>query len=137
MTYIPARCDTLLIPTGDAGDHLFVIATDACSAGQHLLVNFTSIKPGRKIDNTCIIKAGEHPFVTHDSYVLYRSAQLQPAQRIGRMVDGWMYKTHQPATPQLTDRILSGFETSPFTPRFIEKHLKDVGFIKASPHQAG
>lgn len=123
MPYTPARCDTLMIPSGP-GEHLFVITTDACPQQQHVLVNFTSVKPRRTIDTTCIVAAGEHPFIEQESYVLYRSAQLQAAQRLGRLVDGWVYRTGAPATVALTDRILAGFAQSPFTPRFVTAHLR-------------
>lgn len=124
MPYLPARCDTVMIPTGEVGDHLFVITTDACPADNHILVNITSIKPGRNVDATCVVQPGEHPFVVNDSYVVYRSAQLLSAQKIGRMVDGWVYRKGQPATEPLTDRILEGFGVSRFTPRFILNHLR-------------
>jgi len=128
MPYIPARCDTVMIPTGP-GEHLFVITTDACPQDKHILVNLTSVKPGRNIDSTCIVHPGEHPFVDQESYILYRSAQLLAAQKIGRMVDGWVYRTGQPATEALTDRILAGFGASRFTPRFILNHLRTNGWL--------
>jgi hypothetical protein len=127
MTYIPARCDTVMIPTGPAGDHMFVITTQACSQGQHLLVNATSIKPNRFVDPTCVLAPGEHPFIIDDSFILYRAAQLQGANRIAKMVDGWVYRTGQPASEALTDRILAGFRVSRFTPCFILKYLSGIG----------
>lgn len=129
MPYSPARCDTVMIPTGDAGDHLFVITTDACPQGKHILVNLTSIKPGRSIDTTCVVQPGEHPFVVRDSYVVYRSAQMLSAQKIGQMVDSWVYRKGQPATEPLTDKILAGFSASQFTPRFILNHLRSNGLL--------
>lgn len=125
MPYIPARCDTLLIPSGPS-EHLFVITTDACPMGSHLLVNFSSVKAGRTIDSTCIIEPGEHPFIGHRSFVLYRSAQIQTANRLSTLVDGWLYKPHERATSELTDRILSGFSVSPFTPNFIKSYLRQA-----------
>ena len=123
MTYQPARCGTLLIPTGPAGDHLFVITTDACRDGRHLLVNLSTIRPGTFHDTTCELQIGEHPFVTAPSYVVYRGAMIQPAERLSRMVDGWVYKAHQDATEQLTARMLAGVGASKFTPRHIKNYL--------------
>ena len=126
MTYLPARCDTLMIPSGAAGDHLFFITTDACAAGKHLLVNVTSIKLDRHVDDTCIIKAGEHRFVTHDSYILYRGAIIDDGVRLGRMVDGWVYRKGDAASDELTTRILAGFADSPFTPRHVTAYLRGL-----------
>ncbi|MFD1610854.1 hypothetical protein ACFSCW_03455 [Sphingomonas tabacisoli] len=123
MPYVPARRDTLLIPSGPDGDHLFVITTDACLSGRHLLVNFTKAKPGRHVDDACLLAPGDHPFVTADSYVLYRSARLEPANRLTLLVDGWVYKVGRQATEELTQRILNGFGESRFTPKFVKDYL--------------
>ncbi len=129
MAYAPARCDTLLIPTGPAGDHLFVITTDACPNGLHVLANFTKVAPDRFVDDACLLAPGEHPFIIQDSYVLYRSAIIQPALRLSNMVDGWVYKNGYPASVKLTNRILAGFGKSRFTPKFIKIHLQNLGLI--------
>ena len=126
MPYLPARCDTVMVPSGPAGDHLFVITTDSCPAAKHLLVSVTSVKPGRHADTTCVLEAGDHPFVEHQSYVLYRNADIQSANRLGNMVDSWYYRRGAPATPELTDRILAGFEVSLFTPKFIVDYLATI-----------
>jgi hypothetical protein len=123
MAYVPSRCDTVMIPTGNVGDHLFVITTDACPAGKHLLVNLTSVKQDRHNDLTCILEPGEHPFITQQSYILYRGAQIQGSNRLGAMVDGWVYRSGARASAELTDRILAGFFDSPFTPRFVKNYL--------------
>lgn len=129
MAYVPARCDTLLIPTGSAGDHLFVITTEACPGGLHVLANFTKVAPGRYVDDACRLSAGEHPFIVQESFVLYRSAIVQPGIRLSNMVDGWVYRVGRPATVALTNRILAGFGVSKFTPRFIRTHLQGLGLI--------
>lgn len=129
MPYTPARCDTLLIPTGPAGDHLFVITTESCPDGLHVLANFTKIEAGRFVDDACLLAEGEHPFIVQDSFVLYRSAIIQPAARLSNMVDGWVYRTGHPTSVELADRILHGFGVSRFTPRFIKTHLQALGLI--------
>lgn len=105
------------------GDHLFTVVTDPCANGQHLLLNVSSIHEGAFYDDTCVFNGGEHPFIQRRSYVVYRSAQIQPAERIGRMVDGWVYKRHDPATEELANRMLAGVGVSRFTPRFVKEYL--------------
>jgi hypothetical protein len=56
MPYTPAVKDTILIPTGGGGgNHLFIVATPVCRYGYHLLVNVTTIKPKKAVDQACII----------------------------------------------------------------------------------
>ena len=85
MPYVPGRGKTLLIPSGTRKDpnkkHLFVVTTDACNSNQHLLVPICSIVANRHHDPACELKAGEHPFLAHDSYVAYNlSAVKCPAR---------------------------------------------------------
>lgn len=123
MTYQSKRCDTLLIPTGPTGDHLFAIATDVCANGSHLLLNVSTIYDGVFHDPTCEIEIGEHPFVVRRSYVAYQYAQIQSSARLAQMVAGWVYKIHKPASQELTDKMLAGVTDSPFTPRYVKKYL--------------
>lgn len=127
MVYAPHRCGTLLIPTGPTGDHLFVITTDICVNGRHLLANVSTIHDHRHHDDTCTIAPGEHPFINGDSYVVYRMATIGRAERLTRMVDGWMYKAHDDASDALTQRIFDGFEVSRFTPRRIKDYIATLG----------
>lgn len=73
-SFAPARRMTLWIPgTGPAHDpergHLFIILTDSCSAGMNLLVPVCSA--GSKPDTTCLLGAGDHPFLKRKSFVAY------------------------------------------------------------------
>jgi hypothetical protein len=74
--YKPAKGCTLLIPSGTVADpdgkHWFVVATNPCDAGFHLLVSISSVMPNRVHDPTCLLEAGEHPFLNRQSYVFYR-----------------------------------------------------------------
>jgi len=124
VIYDPKRCDTLLIPTGPSGDHLFTLVTDRCGNGQHLLLNVSTIRDGQFHDNTCELAPGCHPFIKDPSWVVYRSAQIQAAARLGKMVDGWVYKLHDPASIELADQMLGGVATSRFTPKFVKDYLK-------------
>jgi hypothetical protein len=123
VIYQPSRCDTLLIPTGPSGDHLFTIVTEVCPEGKHLLLNVSSIREGQFRDPTCEVAAGEHPFIIQASYVVYRSPQIQTAERLTKLVDGWLYKRHSPADEALVAKIFAGVGVSRFTPRYVKSYL--------------
>lgn len=125
MPYVPYKNGTLLIPSGNS-EHLFVIVTDVCPAGSHLLVNFCSIKPQVRYDATCIVNPGEHPFIKHPSYMLYRMAEIQPAARLTKMVEGWMYKPGEDATDALVAKIRAGVAASRFTPQRIVDYCNNA-----------
>ena len=101
--FLPLKRATLLIPSGPQGDqdrkHLFILLTDphADQAGKNcvLMVSLSTVRPGMPHDPTCILYAGDHPFVKHESYVVYQKARLRSKRRTkysegSRMVSLWL-----------------------------------------------
>lgn len=120
--YQPYRKATLLIPSGPS-NHLFVILTDENPDGEHLLVSITSIPDIGHYDATCLLSAGDHPFIKHDSYVLYRKCEVQRASRISRLVDRKFYIPRDDMSEEVTNKILEGVIESDFTPNFCKSFL--------------
>jgi len=123
MPYQPSRKATLLIPSGSGGKpegkHLHVILTDACKDDLHLFGSIASIYPDQFHDPTCIIKAGEHKFIKHDSYFVYRRLVTVGGNHLTVCVDGWVYLKNDPITDALYNHICDGIDKSEFTPRGI------------------
>jgi hypothetical protein len=72
--FAPVRRATLWIPgTGPDHDqdraHLFIILTDPDADGMVLVVPICSATA--KSDSTCIVGAGDHPFLKHKSFTAY------------------------------------------------------------------
>jgi len=130
MAYEPTRKDTLFIPSGPKGDHLYVITTDACGKGMHVLACLCSIKEGQFYDETCLVTVGEHEFVTRDSYIAYNFARVEGGNRIGMLVEKQLWRPDVPASEELTQRILDGYMRSPFTPRFVKAQLRSAGLVE-------
>lgn len=126
MSYTPYRGGTIFIPTGPTGDHLFCILNDKCKDEQHLLVNFSSIKDGNFFDNTCVVEPGEHRFLRRQSYVNYSMADIQPAGRLSKMVDGWIYKPDADLSSDLLERICAGILQSRFIKRRVKRYFEGL-----------
>lgn len=88
------------------------------------MVNLSSIKEGVFHDDTCEVQPGEHPFVTRPSFAVYRSAVVERAERLTKMVDGWVYKAHEDASNELTERIYAGIMASRFTPNHVKAYVR-------------
>ncbi|AYY81064.1 MULTISPECIES: hypothetical protein [Proteus] len=78
IDYQPYKRGTVLAPTGPC-EHLHVVCNDpvyypinGCDCV--LVVNISSCKEGVPFDATCLLKPGDHDFIRHDSYVVYREA---------------------------------------------------------------
>jgi hypothetical protein len=112
---------TLLIPSGPAGHHLFVVLCDPvllAGYGPHLqvvLVNLSSIRAGIPHDATCVVQPGEHPFVVQPSYVVYSGMRIYKATELAGYVARGLFAPHHSMSPVVLQRIQAGRLTSPRT----------------------
>ena len=122
--FLPLKRATLLIPSGPKEDqdrkHLFILLTDPQDdeAGKKcvLMVSLSSVRQGVPHDPTCILYAGDHPFVKHDSYVLYQKARLEEADKVLRGVKSGLLVPQDPMDGAVFARICKGLEESRRTP---------------------
>lgn len=115
-----------LIPSGpDDGLHLSIVCTgEKARPDFRLLVNITSIKTGKFYDATCVIKAGEHPFIRHDSYVSYRHSSQCTSSKIERSIERGIYVPKEDVSIELLKRIIEGFYLSEFTSPWVIEILE-------------
>ena len=72
--------ETVHIPSGPTGSHLFVVICEPCVVDCYgvrphiILVGITTVYPTIPYDNACLLRVGDHPFIEHDSYIYYRYA---------------------------------------------------------------
>lgn len=109
--YEPYEKAAFLAPFNEV-QHLHAVMNDPCDERQVLIVNITSTKVGKYHDPACVLNAGDHEFITHESYVLYRCAQTMRAGHIANMVDKKYYLTKADWHPQIFDRIVAGLRES-------------------------
>lgn len=87
-------------------------------------VNFTSVTAEKRIDSACIIEAGEHPFIQHQSYVFYEKIQIIDHEHVCTCVRTGVYRPAQKVSVELLERIVTGIQASSFTPRKFKKLFK-------------
>lgn len=122
--FFVARRATLLIPSGPADDpdrkHLFIVLTDPTGAEREvLLVSISSAAAGRPSDPACLLYAGDHPFIRHDSFISYRSLRVEPEDRILRGLTNGELVAHDSLESALFARVCYGLETSRYVaPKF-------------------
>ncbi|MGM0832251.1 MAG: hypothetical protein ACQEUK_05385 [Pseudomonadota bacterium] len=130
--YCPFRKGTLLILSGPV-NHLHIIMNDPVYYPERdyygvLLVNISSVRPGRRYDRTCLIEAGEHPFIRHQSYVVYGDAVVKSADDISQFVSTGEFSARDPVDEINYQRVLEGFDRSPKVApkikRFIRNYMK-------------
>ena len=94
--------------------HLWFVLTTPDANGVVAVVNLTTWHT--RCDTTCRLSVGDHPFVTHDSYIFYRGAQVYPQRVLTVALQQGVLVSRAPAAPQLIARIRAGALTSRFTP---------------------
>ena len=114
---------TLLMPSGNAGDHLHIVLNDPqpfAGYGQHpcvLLVNLSSVREDIPYDATCVLEPGAHAFVQQQSFVFYRYARIEQGAHILRLAEQGVFKPHEPMSAETLQEINAGLYDSPHTKR--------------------
>lgn len=84
-------------------------------------MNISSVKEDLAYDCTCVLHAGAHPFVVHDSYVVYAKAVVWKLESIEKRIEnGEVVPQSNLAEPYISN-VISGFFKSPFVVRRILK----------------
>ena len=91
--------------------HLFflilgpVVLADYGSSPQLAMVSATTLRDGVPHDSACVLKAGDHAFVQHRSFLAYRYMRLDVSQQVEKMVSSAVWKPHDPCSSDLLKRI--------------------------------
>lgn len=103
-------------------DHLWLVINDPLArAGEALIVNVSTLRPNA--ETTCLLRAGEHSFIRHVSYVRYASARRVNAAALDKLVKAGRLKPHQAATPALLQKVRAGAKASAFLARELQALL--------------
>ena len=121
MGFLPYEMAGLMMPYNDV-PHLFAVMNDPCPDGSCLVLMVTTIKEKRYHDPTCILTAGDHPFLRHDSWIAYRLAEIPRAAHVGNMVDKKLFLHREDWDAPVFNRISSGIYNSDDTKLGIVKY---------------
>lgn len=130
MIEMLSKGDTLLIPSGTEHDpdkkHLFIICNDLCPQNCFLLVPVTSWT-GRLCDSTTKLGISDHPFIRHESYILYRKSEIMRYEKLENGINKGIIKKQEKVNAQTLLRIINGVDKSAHTPRKCKKYFLSSG----------
>lgn len=118
QAWVCATSNTLLVPSGPTGSHLFFIILgpmlfDDCGrVPQVLMVSATTIRDDIPYDSACALDKGDHPFIQHASYIAYRQIRMDSVAHVERMVHSAAWTPREPCEQRLLKRIIAGALTS-------------------------
>lgn len=110
------RRGSLLIESGP-NKHLHVVMNDPVDypkKGGHtvLLVNFCTFEANGLCDSTCLLNVGDHPFISHPTYVSYEHAILKLTDPLDAAINAKLIEPKDPVSEQVYERILDGLKRS-------------------------
>ncbi|HVZ46024.1 MAG TPA: hypothetical protein VHA82_19605 [Ramlibacter sp.] len=102
---------TLLIADGPNGEkHPTFILNDPFSVegyGSQVCVLVNASTPRLIYDKTCMLPAGCHPSIKHESFVFFAKARVRQAGELERLVAARTYDPGQPADIRLVKKIVA------------------------------
>lgn len=137
MLFWPAKRATLLIPSGPDHDldrkHLFILLTDPIpapdmGAKQVLLVGIATRNSNLPHDPTCLLYPGDHPFIIRESYVNYRFARIEEADKLATGVQKGMFVPKGTIDTGIFARVCQGLVDSRHTtPKVLRFYQASTG----------
>lgn len=104
--------------------HLHIIASDADKDGYVIVVSISTVY--RFADRTVILKAGEHPWLKHESFVAYNFAKLQKLSEIEARLAKLPKMAKELCSQDLLKRIQGGILESDQTENGVKYFFREV-----------
>jgi hypothetical protein len=102
--------------------HLNVIITEPNEDIAYLVVPVTTYyrnadgDPIQGQDKSCILNAGSHPFIKHESYVLYKKARQMSSVEIAAGILKGLLVKKEDMDPEIIHEMQEGAKVSPYLP---------------------
>ena len=100
------------------------MCNDTDANGRNLIVSISSV-PQHPIpyDATCVLESHEHRWLTHQSFVAYRFAQLVEAAKLQNGLQLGVFSQEVDMNGQSFLKVVNRMCQSPQTPRLIKRYL--------------
>ena len=120
------RCGYAYLDGDDADEdyHLHIIAIDPDREGLVIVVSVSSVY--RFADRTVLLKAGEHPWVKHESFIAYGFARLQKASEIETRLSRLPKLVKEHCSEGLLKRVQSGILESEQTENGVKHFYREL-----------
>lgn len=129
--WFPAVGNALLIPSGPGNkNHLHVIVYGPSgiphygTVDQLVFVGMSTIYPEVWHDSSCVVRKGDHPFVSHDSYMYYRKSFISSVPHTMDMIQKGVWIPMDSFSAPLMKRVMSGLKGNESASR----EVRDVMF---------
>lgn len=102
-------------------EHLWVVVSNPTADGSIAMVNFTTLR--RPCDETCVLNAGDHPFIRHPTIVAYGRGRMSPLNAHAAIQ---RQPRDERVRRRVLDRIMRGAIQSEATPPRVLRAIQDT-----------
>lgn len=115
--------DTIFIPSGNSGEHLFVVVTGIRIVDRKRMILLAPIETlVAKSETSCILNPGDHAFVKHASHIGYRHCRVEDMDRLEAYIETGYYRVNvDPVSSTALQKIREGYRLSNRVPRYIKR----------------
>lgn len=92
--------------------HLKVILTEPNREKLVVVVTVTSLRDTKWKDTSCVLSKGDHPFIRHESFVVFGKAQTMPAFEILQKLHSGKLVRQEDLAPAVFARVLEAAKAS-------------------------
>ena len=110
----PGSCFKANYPTHE---HLHVVVSEVTDTTA-TVVFVSSIKQGHEYDSACILHKGDHPYIVHDSYIVYDKFQYCKREELEWYLKMGEYTTEPDVSEDVLKRIRDGAKLSDYLSKF-------------------
>ena len=110
----PGSCFKANYPTHE---HLHIVVCDVTESTV-TVVFVSSVKDGKEYDPACVVHKGEHPYISHDSYIVYDKFQYCEKTELERRLTMGEYIVEPDVSDDLLERIKNGARNSDYLSEF-------------------
>jgi hypothetical protein len=108
--------------------HLWIVVSDPqVDRAEVVIANMTT---DDGVDPSCILDAGDHPFVQHRTCIRYDMARIVRDADLERHVASNTIRLHERVSADILERIRQGAAASPYIPFGCKQVLIDQGLIE-------
>lgn len=109
-------------------NHLWMIVSDpSVDSDSIVIVNFTTNTHDE--EQNCIVKKGEHPFITDNTAIRYRDSKVVSADQLTVLLKSGNLKPNVPLSAALLKKVRAGASISDRLPEGCRATLEAQGLI--------
>ena len=109
--------------SGNEKRHLRIVITNPDAEFNQVVISVTTLKCPNVQDCSCILKAGDHQFITHDSIVDYKRTIIMSSVEIFNGINKGILIDKQDVKPEILTRIINAAKQSRYIPPEIKSMI--------------